>query len=58
MYADIPYQTKTETLKDDCYVVILETHIGSKLLENEFTNFIEWLNAFNVSEVDKKLLRK
>jgi DNA polymerase II small subunit len=60
MYADIPYQTKTETLKDDCYVVILgDTHVGSKLFrEDEFTNFIEWLNAFNVSEVDKKIIEK
>lgn len=60
MYADIPYQTITQTLKDDRYVVIIgDTHVGSKLFrEDEFNNFIEWLNAFNVSDEDKKIIDK
>ncbi len=60
MYADMPYQTKTQTLKDDSHVVILgDTHVGSKLFrEDEFTSFIEWLNAFNVSDEDKKIIEK
>ncbi|MFA5745321.1 MAG: DNA-directed DNA polymerase II small subunit [archaeon] len=60
VYPDIPYITKPQTLKDDCYVVILgDTHVGSKLFrEDEFNNFIEWLNGFNASDEDKKIISK
>ncbi len=59
-YADIPYSTKTQQLKDDSFVVILgDTHIGSKLFrEHEFNDFIEWLNSFNVNDEDKRIIEK
>jgi len=60
MYADIPYQNKQQKLKEDNYVVILgDTHVGSKLFrEDEFNDFIEWINKLNVNDEEKKVIEK
>ncbi len=60
VYADIPYANKPQTHKEDSYVVILgDTHVGSKLFrEDEFNDFVEWLNGFNVTDEDKKIIEK
>lgn len=51
-FADIPYEKKESTLKDDCYVAIIaDTHVGSKLfLEDDFIDFIDWLNNKNCQD--------
>lgn len=58
--ADIPYKTTASTAKTDSYVAILgDTHVGSKLFrEEEFNDFINWINQVNISEEEKEIASK
>lgn len=60
MYADLPYENVKATTNKDSYVVILgDTHVGSKLFrEEEFNDFIEWINGINVSTEDQEIISK
>ena len=53
-FPDIPYEQKNTNLDDDCYVAIIaDTHVGSKLfLEDDFIDFIDWLNNKNCEDTE------
>lgn len=60
MFADIPYDRIQSTTNSDNYVVILgDTHVGSKLFrEDEFKNFIDWINGIDVSQEEQETIKK
>jgi len=60
MYADLPYENTLTTTNQDSFVVILgDTHIGSKLFrEEEFNDFIDWINGINVTKDDQEIISK
>ena len=58
IYPDIPFERKTNNLKQDVYLTVIgDVHVGSKKFkEKEFLKFIEWLNG-NFEE-EKELSKK
>ncbi|MEI8364107.1 MAG: DNA-directed DNA polymerase II small subunit [archaeon] len=58
IYPDIPIQNNKPHLNEEVYVAIIaDVHIGSKLfLENEFTEFIDWLSGKD--DGDQRLAKK
>ena len=60
MFADLPYENVVSTTTTDNHVVILgDTHVGSKLFrEDEFNDFIDWINGINITEEDKNIISK
>lgn len=58
MFADVSYDKQCALTSKDCYTIILgDTHVGSKLFrEEEFNDFINWINGIDISEKDKEII--
>ncbi|MHA1902975.1 MAG: DNA-directed DNA polymerase II small subunit [Candidatus Thorarchaeota archaeon] len=60
IYPDIPTAREIGRSRRDVYAAFIsDIHCGSlEFLEDEFDNFIDWLNAKDVDESDKSLVQK
>lgn len=60
MFADLPYEKLVTTAENDCYAALIgDLHVGSKLFrEEEFNDFLEWLNGMNASQEDLEIISK
>lgn len=60
IFPDIPTAREAGRAKRDVYAVFIsDTHCGSKeFLEDEFDNFIRWMNGRDVDEEDKTIVKQ
>jgi DNA polymerase II small subunit len=60
IFPDIPTTLQTGKAKRDVYAVFLsDLHCGSKeFMEEEFDNFIGWLNGHDVENADKEMVKR
>ncbi len=57
---DVPIMNELKKSPDEVYAVVLsDLHVGSSLfLENEFNNFLEWINGNSPNSIQKELAAK